>query len=111
MVRFIQLTANASRPMEGDGTGAPRGGQQGPVAAVAGSAGANALAPSAAAEAEALLECLGELLPTLEEAFGMTRHVRVLVCWCVDVCVFVCCVCSHVSWWSVLVDVIPRCPT
>lgn len=38
-------------------------------------AAANTLAPSAKAEAERLLECLLEVLPTLEEALSMTDKV------------------------------------
>ncbi|CAN0471200.1 unnamed protein product, partial [Ectocarpus sp. 8 AP-2014] len=41
------------------------------AAAAAAAAGANTLAPSAFTEAESLLECLAELMPTLEEAFGL----------------------------------------
>lgn len=49
----------------------------GSVAAVAAAAaGANALAPEAKAEAEALLECLSELLPILGEALEMTTKVE-----------------------------------
>ncbi|CAN0417623.1 unnamed protein product, partial [Ectocarpus fasciculatus] len=47
------------------------GGEENAAAAAAAAAGANALAPSAFAEAESLLECLAELMPTLEEAFGL----------------------------------------
>lgn len=52
------------------------GNTAGAAAAAAAAAGANALAPSAAVEAESLLTCLAELLPTLEEALGMTDEVR-----------------------------------
>lgn len=49
------------------------------VAAAAAAAGANTLAPSAIVEAEALLECLADLLPILEEALGMTSKVGIFV--------------------------------
>lgn len=71
-----QLIANAKVP-EGvalRGRGASTSSTN-PAAAVAVAAGLNALAPSAAAEAEAILECLSGLLPLLEEALRMTAKV------------------------------------
>ncbi|CAN0489271.1 unnamed protein product, partial [Ectocarpus sp. 8 AP-2014] len=76
-----ELTAHASRPMEeaGGGMRGPGGAGEGnAAAAAAAAAGANTLAPAAFAEAESLLECLAELMPTLEEAFGLADEVRVI---------------------------------
>lgn len=71
-----QLTANAKAPEEvalrGRGASIP---SANPAAAAAVAAGLNALAPSAVAEAEAILECLSGLLPVLEDALRMTAKV------------------------------------
>lgn len=58
--------------------GAGGAGEGNAAAAAAAAAGANTLAPSAFAEAESLLECLAELMPTLEEAFGLADEVGII---------------------------------
>lgn len=73
------MTARANTPIE-EGVGGRGGGGSSSAAAAAAAvaaaaAGVNAIAPSATAEAESLLECLTELLPVLEEAQAMTDRV------------------------------------